>query len=986
MKKKPIFRKILVPLMGLVIVEILILVCTMFGQGLIQELNANEEAVVNGKVSARKSYFESTMINSWMNVGSTVDCVNSVAQRLLAEGDITMDTLDDSSEACALLLEQTAANLIEMMRSNHVTGVYIILNTEDLEPSMENGEYIDKPGIYLRDSDPSALASERNEDILIERSPMLVVQKLGIATDTSWKLRFEFSQDDRAYYDFLYYPFQTAYHNESDYTWQNMGYWSAPYQLEGEGKTLISYSVPLILEDGTVYGVLGVDLTLEYMQTMLPYEELDEDGRSAYFLAQYSEETGEFSNIFGNGDLEGLVQTETNSMHLDSDGYYAYMEQLQIYSSNAPFSEDQWVFAGIVSYESLQSFVKELEIALIMAVLATLAIGIGGSLIISYMMQRPVARLALEMKGKDARKKVKLHPTGILEIDQMSEAVEQLSRDVIDSGRKFSKIIEMASVRLAGFQMNRETGSLFLTEHFFSIFGRDDIEENGMTIEEFDAAISGFRQYYVERDESVDGYIFCIPQNGRQQFVRVRILEDGALCYGLAEDVTQSLLEKRILKHERDHDSLTNLYNRRAFQRRLQELFDSSEDHIGIGAFLMIDLDNLKYVNDTYGHEYGDRYIKQAAAALEENLSGNVCYARISGDEFNVFIYGHDSRTEVEENIRRLQSAMNSGHIPLPDGRVQRVHATGGVAWYPDDSRSVQDLLKYADYAMYTVKRSHKGEFGNFNMQQFQSQDELLRSSAALTRMLDNRTLYYAFQPIVDARTGKIFAYEALLRPDVNEFESAKDVMEAARREGKLKQIEELTWFQSLEAFEQHICEGRIEENTYLFINSIPNQRMNPEKEEEFGRCFGKYLKQIVLELTEEEQIDGENWEEKQRIHKMRGGKIALDDYGTGYNSEKTLLLVSPDFIKVDMAIIKEIHLSPDKRTIMEYIVNYAHERGKYIIAEGVETIEEIQTVVALGADYLQGFFFAKPKRMPDGIPEESRSALLKLWHTDASR
>lgn len=965
--------------MALVVIEIAILVFTMFGQGLVQELNDNEQNVVQSKVTARKNYLESVLVNNWMNLENTEEYIVAAAKRLIAAHMISVDTLDESSHTGAPLLKQISEQLIEMMRTNRVTGAYVILNTEELPLDPGSLDKGGKPGIYLRDTDPSSQSSERNEDILLEVSPLEVIKHLGIATDTSWNLQFQFGEDHIEFYEFLYSPFQTAYENGKTMDWSDMGYWGVTYDVANHSEKVLAYSIPLMLADGTAIGVLGIDLTHTYLKTLLPYEELDIDGNGAYYLARYSEETGEFSQILGNGNLEGLVYTENGTCTVKKSHYYAYMEQLQIYNNNAPFSNQQWVLVGMVPYESMLGFVEKLILAVLLAVIVSLIIGIGGSLFISYRLQKPMAALAKEMRVKDPRRSVSLTPTGILEIDQMSEAVETLSRDVIANGRKFSKIIEMASVHLAGFHMDKEKNVLFLTEHFFGIFGRYEISEQDMTIEAFRESMSQFQEYYLERDESVNGYILRIPYNDRWRFIRVRVLEDGKQVYGLAEDVTQALLEKQILKHERDHDALTNLYNRRAFRRKLQELFEEQDQKIGVAAFIMIDLDNLKYINDTYGHEYGDRYIKQAAAALKKSLPEKAYYARISGDEFNVFLYGYQERSEIEAQIRLLQDTMNAEYIELPNGELHRLHASGGISWYPEDSCSYDELSKYADYAMYMVKRSQKGEFGNFDLQQFQSQDALLRSSAALTRMIDKQLVYCVFQPIVHARTGKIFAYEALMRSAVPEISSVKEIMETARREGKLNQIEVLTWNVALETFENLIKDKLIEEDSCLFINSIPNQRMSEKTEQALRERFGRLGRQIVMELTEDEQIDSMIWEEKQKQHCRMGGRIALDDYGTGYNSEKTLLSISPDFIKVDIAIVHDIHKNQDKRTIMEYIVNYAHERGKYIIAEGVEVREEVETILKLGADYMQGFFFARPQRIPSGVSQESLQLLEEL-------
>ena len=976
MKKKPIFRKILIPLMGLVILEILILVCTILGQGLIRETNENEEAVINSTVAVRKNYLESTMINDWINLQDTVDQINQITEILLENGKIELETLDDSSENCAVLMEQSVNPLIEMMRSNRVTGAFIVLNTEDLRESMAEGIYYNKPGIYLRDDDPTARPSRKREDVLILRSPRSVVENYNIATDGSWNVKFAFREKNRAYYDFLYYPFQIAYENTEGYEWKDMGYWSAPYSLEGEDKKVISYSVPLILEDGTVYGVLGIDITRKYLCSLLPYQELDEDGESTYFVATKTGEKGVYENSFGSGTITEEGFRKDGVIRFDSSRYYFHEEPLEIYNVNGPFSQQEWVLVGGLTCQTMRSFVYKLIIALFMAIVVTFVIGILGSLLISYVIQRPVSRLSQEIRNKDPRTYVHLCPTGILEIDQMGEAVEKLSRDMLDSGNLFSRIIEMASARMTGFQIDKISHTLFLTEHFFHIFGMEDVDETGMTPEIFNNVMHRLSPYYLEPDEGVNGYIFGIPDASGKKYIRLRVVEDDRQCYGLAEDVTQALLEKKMLEHERDHDALTNLYNRRAFRRKLEEILQWAPEELGIGAFLMLDLDNLKYINDTYGHEYGDQYIMQAAGVLRKSFSEQALYARISGDEFIVFLYGRKRKEEIREQIRVLIDNLRNTRIQLPDGIQRHIRASGGVSWYPEDGNCFEELFKYADYAMYRVKKTQKGEIQEFDREQFENQDIQQKNSAALTRMLEKHAFHYVFQPIVDARTGRIFAWEALMRPDVAELGSVKEILEAARIDGRLNLIEEYTMFFATEAFVEHMQNGAIGSDCYLFLNSLPDERMSVPKEDEFAERFEPYLGQLVIELTEEERINREFWEEKKKRCHSLGCMIALDDYGTGYNSEKLLLSISPDYIKVDIAIVNNIHNSPDRQAIMAYIVNYAHERGKYIVAEGVETAEEARCVISMGVDLLQGFFLAKPAKDPGDISEEAKKVI----------
>ena len=315
---KSIFRKILFPLMILVIIEILILVGSVFGQGIIEELNDNEKAIVDEKVVRRKNYLENEMISNWMNIEYTAQLINDYAQELIDSGEITVEGLDDGSESATPLLSKSADDLIALMRTNRVTGAFIVLNTGDLGVSGQNEEYENKPGIYLRDSDPMAQPSYRNQDLLIERAPIALVQQLGIATDTTWNPRFEFQEMKQPYYDFLYKPFQTAYNNP-DYSMADCGYWSRAFQLFGEGKQAIAYSIPLKLADGTVYGVLGIDITLEYLQEFMPSEEIVDNGSGAYFVAQQKED-GKISDVLSSGNTSAASAAESGKV--DTSRYY----------------------------------------------------------------------------------------------------------------------------------------------------------------------------------------------------------------------------------------------------------------------------------------------------------------------------------------------------------------------------------------------------------------------------------------------------------------------------------------------------------------------------------------------------------------------------------------------------------------------------------------------------------------------------------------
>ena len=228
----------------------------------------------------------------------------------------------------------------------------------------------------------------------------------------------------------------------------------------------------------------------------------------------------------------------------------------------------------------------------------------------------------------------------------------------------------------------------------------------------------------------------------------------------------------------------------------------------------------------------------------------------------------------------------------------------------------------------------------------------------------------YYYQPIVSAVNGKVRALEALMHIDMPMLKSPEDVIRLAKEEKCLHELERLTFFQSAEGYCRLRENGDVRGDELLFVNSIASVSMTDEESREFNQQYGELKPQMVLEITEQESLNMDALEKKN----MSGflGAIALDDYGSGYNSEKSLLAISPQYIKVDKDIIRDIDTDPDKRQIVANIVDYAHQRGMYIVAEGVETPEELKAVLELGADLLQGYYLARPEAVPGEINAEA--------------
>ena len=394
----------------------------------------------------------------------------------------------------------------------------------------------------------------------------------------------------------------------------------------------------------------------------------------------------------------------------------------------------------------------------------------------------------------------------------------------------------------------------------------------------------------------------------------------------------------------------------------------------------MLDMDNLKYTNDTYGHDWGDQYIRQAGRCFADYTPKDTLCARISGDEFHLLFYGYESQDEIRKVLTKLREQLHQQSLPLPDGKVLHLSISGGIAWYPEDGTQLDTLKKYADFAMYQIKHSRKGALGEFDLGSYNQEAYSVQARSDLHRLIENEMLSYHFQPIVSARTGQIVAYEALMRSMLPTLKSPDTIMKLAREENCLHDIERITMFKATEAYLSLQERGLIRGTELLFVNSIASQHMTDEENQEYCRRFAAIQKQIVIEITEEEMLDPASLEVKRGTPGFPG-TFALDDYGSGYSSEKNLLELSPKYIKIDLSIIRGIDTDPDKQQIVANIVAYAHPRKMLIIAEGLETPEEIHKVLELDVDLLQGFCLARPAAIPGSVHSDALDVIYDFYH-----
>ena len=970
-----ISKKLIIPVMIVVLMQALLYAAMLLFGGVIADVKSNSYDILNERVVNRRNYIQNEMIHRWSNLSESEAEIVENIQAILTQNGLSASDIQQNVDLNIEIVEKIAPNIIYMLRKNSVTGAFLILDGPGKKKDVA-GPY-SRAGIYLRDLDPSTNSVD-DSDLLMERGLPSISKELGISLDSYWSAGFEFDTEESAPY--FYRPLIAARENPDSQESSDYGYWYAGLNLDENDYYCISYSIPLVLEDGSVIGVLGIDLTTSYLRSQLNAEEISNYSSSSYLLCTISGNVAQpvvtdgsvYKKYYGSETTITFAEDEVHtgihrfdSSKKELDSVYGSIQRFHLYDTNSPFEGDQWALIGITEENMLLSLSQRIQQFIFVTTGIALLFGIFGVYFASNQVTRPIKVLAANLASSDPKATLSLPKTNIREIDTLSEAIEKLSQNVADSASKLSKILAYAKVPLGVFEYERKSGLVFCSAAFAQIMNWEATEnDHYLPIEEFQEKIQPLAQFETDKKD----HIFRIPRlDGSEKWLQFVQINEESRTIGILSDITKDMLEKQKIEYERDYDVLTGLFNRRSFTASFAERFDEPQK-LRTACLIMWDLDNLKYINDTYGHDWGDRYIQCLAECLKKFHEYGALVSRISGDKFYVFLSGFDSKEQIYAITDRIWQNTSNTRFALPDNPNFKLRVSAGMAWYPSDADSQEQLLKYADFAMYSVKHSTKGQIREFSKELYSEDSILINGQESLNDLIEKREVRYAFQPIVSAKTGDIYAYEALMRPQLSDLASPFDALRIAKAQAKLYHIETLTWFEGTSEFIS-LCErGLIGPDVKLFINSISSCRMTRADYAKFERQFAPYLNRIVMEITENEPYHETYTLTKSEILRKWGGMIAIDDFGSGYSNENTLLFITPHLVKVDMSIVRGVDQDADRLALLRNLLFYCKVRDIAVIAEGVETMGELKTLIAEGVDYLQGYYLGSPELEPKPI------------------
>jgi len=455
---------------------------------------------------------------------------------------------------------------------------------------------------------------------------------------------------------------------------------------------------------------------------------------------------------------------------------------------------------------------------------------------------------------------------------------------------------------------------------------------------------------------------------GAQDFLVKTEINVFRLQRAILSAQARACLENELIQsHQRtkelaEHDSLTGLSNRYFFDNHLNREIQCHKESNNKIALLLIDLDHFKYVNDNYGHDVGDQLLIEVAKRIKGVLRKNELLARLGGDEFSVTLTNLHDIADANRIGERINEALLA---PFEINNKSFISAASiGISVYPNDSANAKELFKYADIAMYRSKHNGRNQVSFFDMKMKEAFLESFVIENTLRTAIDNQDFYLHYQPVIDSNTGKLSGVEALIRYDIDNIRQNPDSFIPVAEKSRL--IIEIGQWVILQATKQlSLWNAHYSPQLTMAINLSSAQLNDEQLIAHIKYCLNLFnvpASQIEFELTETALIVEQENSNKiiQGISDL-GCKISLDDFGTGFSSISHLHRFPIDIVKIDKSLMPSASTEYNIKKLLTGLVAMIQSLDLKIIAEGVETKDDLDFCTQLNVDKIQGYYYDKP-------------------------
>ncbi len=445
---------------------------------------------------------------------------------------------------------------------------------------------------------------------------------------------------------------------------------------------------------------------------------------------------------------------------------------------------------------------------------------------------------------------------------------------------------------------------------------------------------------------------------------------------GIKEDITIRKAQEEVLNWQASHDILTGLHNRYYLESHISSKLMSIDKDKEYLSLILIDVDNLKFVNDTFGHDYGDRLLVEISKRLKKLACTDCMIARFLGDQFVMIpvvkqdsLYGIELADKIRKNLSELFNV---------DGVEVAITVSIGVATFPDDGETVDNMLRNAEAAMYEAKRQGRNLVINYTNEFHKRAQHRLMLETRLHRALENKDFNLHYQPQISLETRKVVGLEALLRWTPADMPSVSPAEFIPILEETSLIVPVGTWVLYEACHQAVLCQRKGMPTIRVSVNISAVQFQRGDLAETVRLVLaetGLEPSSLCLELTESMLMIDTNHAKKKLEELCKIGVIlSLDDFGTGYSSLAYLSRLPVHELKIDQSFISRLHDSKSDTALVNTIIVMAQELGLKIVAEGVETEEQMRHLLGRDCTTIQGFLYSRP------LPFEQLEIFIKEW------
>lgn len=560
--------------------------------------------------------------------------------------------------------------------------------------------------------------------------------------------------------------------------------------------------------------------------------------------------------------------------------------------------------------------------------------------------------------------------------NNMLDSISSETRALANSESRFRTLTSDAPIGI--FQLDTDLNLEYMNEKFQSITGVTTLE-GGFTLCETHVADDERERYeeFWKKNKSTDKpsmleFRYHVPGNSREHHLMEHVSplfnsDGGKKGYiGTLMDVTDLKDAQLELEKLAYFDPLTDLPNRRFFRDHLNlKLAEAKRDHITL-AVMMIDLDNFKKVNDTLGHDAGDELLQKISSTLRNSLRDQDIVSRMGGDEFLIMLSSDESSSTIAPLAQRIHDELGAPHL-IRNQSIE-MSASIGIAVYPEDGTTTEELIKNSDIALYHAKELGRRRINFYSKELDNRIRENLRIETKLKKALNNGALDIYLQPQYSATSLEIVWSEALLRwNDESEgYISPDKFIPVAEESGLIHRIGHYVL--------ERICYDLSEHGNYLSLAGIQGISINLSAVQLYSKNLVADIRHVLtefhidpcmieIEITESMVMNDIN-KAIDVMTQLRdlGCRISIDDFGTGYSSLSYLSRFPISSVKIDRSFVSRIPENKNDMEIASAIIAMSQKLGLSVVAEGVETEEQKEFLVKQGCEVLQGFLLARPK------------------------